>query len=306
MKELSRYRVNEWVALKPFIHRFRALRNKLLLFFYMRKKTNGCAEVIEKLRHSDEFIVVTIAFEQVEVIDWLAFFFNKNVDDGILLVADNSRDHAKASKIKEICLSYQVSYVRLPSNGTRHVNRSHSMAMEWVYRKLIKILDPDFFGFIDHDLIPVAQVGLKKKIQHQDFYGLLRPGGENHEDPDAWSLWAGYCFFNNAKLRKRGFSFMYDFSRGLDTGGGNYEKIYRNYSRDAIQFCPLYGNVLSVPELGQVREVQQIDEEWYHIGSVSYNNNIENKIDAIKCIRNALEQGLTWDDLVLEKMRSSW
>ena len=304
MKELSRYRFDEWLRLKPIVHRMRGVRNQVLMFFYLRKNTSALNDFVEKIRGSRKCAVVAIAFEQVEVIDWLIESFVKNVGDGFLLIADNSRDAAKAREIEKVCRHHTTPYLRLPKNRTRHVNRSHSMAMEWVYQRVIKTASPDFFGFIDHDLIPVVKVSLLSKLKDQDFYGLLRPGGKNDADPNAWSLWAGYCFFDNKKLNNLGFNFLYDFSRGLDTGGGNYESIYQNYTKKEIRFCPVYGLILSFPELGEVREVQQIDEEWYHIGSVSYNNNIKNKIDVINGVRAALSGGYAWGELISDKHRS--
>jgi hypothetical protein len=304
MKELGRYGLNEWLALTPIVHRMRGVRNRVLMFFYLRKGASAATEFAEKIRGSRKCAVVAIAFEQVEVIDWLIASFAQNVEDGFLLIADNSRDVGKAREIEKVCWHHRVPYLRLPKNKTRHVNRSHSMAMEWVYQRVIKVASPDFFGFIDHDLIPVVKVSLLSKLKDQDFYGLSRPGGKNDADPYAWSLWAGYCFFNNKKLNDFGFNFLYDFSRGLDTGGGNYERIYRNYIKKEIRFSPVYGLILSLPNLGEVREVQQIDEEWYHIGSVSYNNNIKNKIDVINGVRAALIGGYAWGELISDKHRS--
>lgn len=98
--------------------------------------------------------------------------------------------------------------------------------MEWLCHgfitELLKKIEPKVFGFIDHDLLPVKKINFNTsiKIQH-GFYGLYRA------KKGYWNLWAGYCFYSFNKVKSLPLNWLYDFSCYLDTGGRNWDPLYR-------------------------------------------------------------------------------
>jgi len=165
---------------------------------------------------------------------------SQNVENSTLVIIDNSTELDKRHQIKQICESSAIAYVSLPKSRTKHANRSHSMAMQWCYEHIVKPLQPEHFGFIDHDLIPLEPIDLKKTITGQAFYGVKWISNKT----DAWQLWAGYCFFDFDKLKNIEMNFMYDFASGLDTGGRNFEQIYQYYNPDTLKFDNSFLNIL--------------------------------------------------------------
>ncbi len=283
MKKLSTFSLIEWLLLKPLKVLLKEVRNDLLLCIYKRIPANGEEYFLSQVRSlSGENVISIVAFEQDEVLDWALSLIKKNLNGCHVLVFDNSRDISKREKIKNICRLRSVPYLSLPRNLTRHPNRSHGMAMTWIYDRIICQISPNWFGYLDHDMVPVRPVHLDKiVVEAQEFYGLLRAKS------GYWNLWAGYCFFNFKKVSGKPLNFLYDFSRSMDTGGRNWDCLYVNHDLQKLILAEQeYKNVtLSISE---VRSVQLIDENWVHIGSVSYNNNLDVKKDFYKKFINKL------------------
>lgn len=305
MRELYRYSSKDWLRFKPIIYWVRGLRNRIFLYWYVGNIPKEYNDFMGKNHHlKGKNIIIAISFEQPWVIRWLGEAAQKNILDAELIIFDNSMKLSSRASIRQACEDIGIPYFGLPKNPTSHVNRSHSLAMQWIYENFIVKIKPEIFAFIDHDLIPIKHVEIGRKINNQDFYGLLRPGGENEHDPRAWSLWAGYCIFKYNSVMNTHMNFMYDFSRGLDTGGGNYETLYRHYEKNQLKFPAVYDVQLNIEPFGIVSEIQQVDEEWYHIGSVGYNENMQSKEEYVKSIANTLANGSSWDDLVFSRSRS--
>lgn len=128
-----------------------------------------------------------------------------------------------------------------------------------------------FFGFIDHDLIPIKPTYPAAHLDTQPCYGLVNSGN------DCWNLWAGFCFFKYAFVRARHLNFLYDFSRGLDTGGRNWNPVYRHLSTTELAFANESFIEVSTLTNHRQRVVQCIDGAWMHIGGIGYNNNFNEK-----------------------------
>jgi hypothetical protein len=191
---------------------------------------------------------------------------NRNVSDMTVLVFDNSRDDSKRIEIEQVCKQNNAPYLALPRNSTRHVNRSHGMAMTWVYHNVVRAINPRIFGFIDHDLIPVRTVSVAHKLANQPVYGLLNEGKFGF-----WYLWAGYCFFDYVETQGKSINFLYDFSRDLDTGGRNWKSLYRDLDRRQLHVASAENVSMKVASIESPRLVQIVDGHWLHIGGISYN-----------------------------------
>jgi len=273
MRHITEFSSIEWLKLLPIQHVLKQVRNDAWLALYKNASTDKLSEFLTEHRNlANENIAAVIAFEQPWTVNWLLQMATRNLSDMTVMVFDNSRNDSKRLEIEQICKQSDAPYLALPPNPTRHVNRSHGMAMSWVYHNVVRAINPRIFGFIDHDLIPVRQVSIADKLKDQPVYGLLNQGRFGF-----WSLWAGYCFFNHAITRGKSINFLYDFSRDLDTGGRNWNSLYRHLDRQHLRVAISENVNMKVPSV-KTRPVQFIDEHWLHIGGMSYSNNAPEEV----------------------------
>jgi len=289
MRYLTEFSALEWLKLLPVQHALKQARNDAWLAVY---KKNRPAELSRFLANhvglADKNIALVIAFEQPWALNWLLRMARRNLSDTTVLVFDNSRSNSKRAEIELVCKQNNAPYLALPANPTRHVNRSHGMAMTWVYHNVVRALKPRIFGFIDHDLIPVRKVSIADKLTGQPVYGLLHVGKFGF-----WYLWAGYCFFDYAGTTAKSINFLYDFSRDLDTGGRNWNSLYRDLDRRQLRVASS-GNVsMKVASIENPRLVQFIDENWLHIGGISYSYNSPESIEFFRGLESAFNKDVS-------------
>ena len=214
--------------------------------------------------NSDVFLIC-IAFNNSKLIKKQIQLFKKNVSPNhILVIADNSSSKEKRGEIEKICQDEKIIYLNLPKNPRKQVNLSHSLALNWVYYNFILKTQPFGFGFIDHDIFPLERINIKNKLEHYDVYGLKQE--RKNKNLSIWYLWAGFCFYKTSfmKMHHPNFSSVvisnwYDHV-GLDTGGGNFEQIYK-YNIAKVLFAECSNKNINLGEL--------IDT-WYHIGKASF------------------------------------
>jgi|LWDU01.1.fsa_nt_gi hypothetical protein len=301
MRSFSSYSFSNWLKLQPIKYLIKYTRNRIVSNLYVAKKSQNTEHFLNECKDlKDKNILLVIAFEQPWVIEWLLKMSKKYVTDAVVLVFDNSRDKSKKGEIKKVCHTQNTLYLQLPENNTTHVNRSHSLAMQWIFENIVQAIQPKSFAYIDHDLIPVKKTSIAERLGNQDFYGWLKTGLVRR-NPDSWSLWAGYCIYDYDSVRNKKLYFMYDFPQGLDTGGGNYEVLYRNYNKDKMQFSNISIAEVQVPNIGLVRDIMLIDDNWYHIGSVGYNDNFVSKKDYCLSLSKLIDSGIEWDELVVSQ-----
>tara|TARA_B100000929_G_scaffold138745_1_gene109933 strand:- start:124 stop:996 length:873 start_codon:yes stop_codon:yes gene_type:complete len=282
MRKLNRYTAIEYLKLSPLKDVLKQCRNDIWQFFFCLKKPEG----FESFLQEQEFlkgknIAIIIAFEQPWALSWLLTMAVINQPDFHFIVFDNSQFQDKRSELKQVCLRHGTPYLGLPKLKTRHVNRSHGMAMTWVYRNFVSAICPSVFGFVDHDLIPVSTSGILDEVKRQSIYGVL-----NKSDM-AWNLWAGFCFYDYAFVSGKNLNFLYDFSNGLDTGGRNNKYLYSKCDMSNLEYSPDELYLLNVDESNR-RGVQLIDRSWVHIGSISYNDNLAPKKKFFEALEYAL------------------
>ncbi len=272
MKNLKFFSLSEWIVLEPLRAFLKQLRNDLLLTGYKNRKAKYEDQFIHDNQHlSGQNILVVIAFEQPQVLEWLFQLSKKNLKDFHLLVFDNSKNNLQKNLVKEICKKNSIPYLELPDSFARHPNRSHGLAMTWVFHRIIKKIQPLIFGYLDHDMYPIKPVNLSELIpSNQDFYGLL------NDSPDYWNLWAGYCFFRFSAVSNKPLNFLYDFSRGVDTGGRNWPHLYYAHNKSLVKFASIRIPLLTFAD-GVQSKIQLIDEVWVHVGGVSYGDHLELK-----------------------------
>jgi hypothetical protein len=292
MKKISEHSFLELLRLEPIRAILKQIRNDVLLFLYKKKSVKNEALFIAELKkYKDKNLLVVIAFEQPKVLEWLFSLSKRNLRDFQLVIFDNSRDVASRARISQVCQIYNVPYLGLPFNYSHHPNRSHGMAMTWVFHRIIKRIEPSWFGFLDHDMYPVRPVSIESLIPVNQFtYGLI------NDAPRYWNLWAGYCFFKCAHVSGLPLNFLYDFSRGIDTGGRNWPYLYASMNKSLQQFATVSYESLKFG-LNSSANIQLVDNAWIHVGGVGYGDNYQMKQALHASIVQHLLAGLSFVDL---------
>lgn len=296
MRKLKNYKKHELLQGQVIIDAFKQVRNDIYLSIYCHLKPKNYNDALSNIKNenSSKNLVISIAFERPETIELLTSNTNKYFQETLLIIADNSYSPQAKNKIKQICNKAGVPYISLPKNPTKHANRSHGMAMQWSYENIIKVIKPNLFAFIDHDLIPAKPFNLKKTLKDQPFYGVL---WKSEKVADIWQLWAGYCLFNYQEMTQYKLNFLYDFSNGLDTGGRNYHALYQHFNECKLRFS---SNILtnfndtSLPKQFNNNQMQIIDNCWVHMGGAGHLEGFDNRYTVFKQQMHALSQQPNW------------
>ncbi|MBX9296461.1 hypothetical protein K5M33_00770 [Chromobacterium vaccinii] len=291
MRNLSDFGMMEWLRLLPCHDALKQWRNDAWQAAYITKRAEGQERLVSELRQQKGALGLVVAFEQPWALNWQLTLASRNIPDTTMVVFDNSRRPEMRRQIAQVCLDRQVPYLALPPNPTRHVNRSHGFAMSWIYHNVVKPAAPSSFAFIDHDMIPVAPNRLLSNLDGQVVYGLP------NDSLWGWHLWAGYCAFDFDYASRRTVNFLYDFSNGLDTGGRNWRSLYRELDASTLRMAKHRMREIIDPVSGHPFTIQVIDDCWYHIGSISYNNGFESQFELCQHLEAELAAGRPWAEL---------
>jgi hypothetical protein len=221
-RRLSEYDRDDWFRLRPLTHRLKTVRYRIINRLYARRPAHegDVASLEGRLRGRN--VLVTVAFDDPEAILWQSRLVQRYVPNALYLVADNSASETQAAAIAATAHVRDIPYVRLPVNPWRGPSRSHGLALNWIWRNVIRLGQPHAFGFIDDDIFPTAPSDPFAPLATQDFYGVVRTVGLR------WFLWAGYCMFRFDRVKDLPLDFGQDWFAGLDTGGGNWDVLYRH------------------------------------------------------------------------------
>lgn len=301
MLNFRNFKFVDWMMFKPLNFLFKQIRNDVWLKSYVNRKPKELQGFLEKTKSLKKAnLIVVVAFEQPWALNWLLSMANKNISDATVLVFDNSRNLLLREEIEAVCATNHVLYFSLPINNTRHVNRSHGMAMSWIFENVVKEIEPRTFAFVDHDLIPVSRIDFASILGTQPFFGRL--GGR---DPSKyWSLWAGFCIFKYDFLKGKKINFLYDFSRGLDTGGRNWDSLYSHFDKNGIRFAGRTYKNFYFPGFEDGASVEFIDDKWVHIGGVTYKQEMKSKLVFFEAFASRMEQFKDWEDFSKESCKS--
>jgi hypothetical protein len=182
-----------------------------------------------------------------------------------LLVMDNSTRATARQAHASICDKYSVRYFALPYNPEWSPNRSHGIAMNWIWRNICRWLEPDLVGWIDHDCFPTCPIDLPRLIGDRVAYGSFRASPTT---AGAFYLWAGYCFFRHSAAASRTIDFKPRIDLGLDTGGGNWPNFLRHLPDDQLGRALRDRTVIACD--GMTLERTTFDQCFLHVGGASY------------------------------------
>jgi len=272
MRDLADYRRDEWMTGVPLIHRIRRLRNRLVDRVYRRRTAPGQAEVVARIAAAPGPVAVTVAFNMPEAIVFLADTMARFVPATLLVVCDNSSDPVRRAEIAAVCAARDLPYLPLPPSpykGGRNGSRSHAVALNWILASLIRPAAPTVFAFLDHDLIPLAPADLAARVADQPCYGMRRQAEDRPAGPGApWYLWPGYCVFRFEAVKDLPLDFGTDTPLGLDTGGQNWDVLYRRLPPDLAEARRRRVH-LDDAETGESEHFLLADT-WLHVGGAGH------------------------------------
>lgn len=229
-----------------------------------------------------DLLIITIAFNNVDVIKSQNFYLKKYLkDDFKYLIVDNSTNKEISLDIYNYCNLNNIYYTKIPENiFETNPSKSHGAALNWTYNNIIKENKPLFFGFLDHDIFPFRETNIISYLK-EGVFGLIQ------EKNDKWYLWPGFCFYEYSKIQKYKLDFMP--CTGLDTGGKNYYSLYKKiYKEKIIRINQLYINIKNKniePFVKEPNETIEILNDWVHLMKTTNWDNTFNdkstKIDKI-------------------------
>jgi hypothetical protein len=230
------YKMKDWMRFRPILHRMKTMRYRALdrKFRALPPRAGDLQAIGSSLKGRK--ILIAVAFEDPQMIAWQAPLVRLYVPDALYIVADNTPDDAKAAAIQEVARSFEVPYVRLPRNPTNSASRSHGLALNWIWHNLVRPHEPAMFGLLDDDMFPTVHTDPFAPLANQDFFGVVRPGVATSivDAGGRWFLWAGFSMFRFDAVRHKPLDFSQDWFLGLDTGGANWEVLYRHVDRSHI------------------------------------------------------------------------
>jgi glycosyltransferase involved in cell wall biosynthesis len=298
MRDVGAYSVSELLACRPLVDQFKYVRNQAVERFYRSTGAEARDKFFAKRPHGvGRTVAVTIAFNTPWVIELFLRAAKLNLPDTAIIVADNSTDAAARVEISRLCDVHGADYVGLPRNPERHPNRSHGIAMNWVYYNLVKPLGPDVFAFLDHDLFALSPFDLATAVAQQPVYGRYKLNPKER----AWSLWAGYAVFDNAAIKERKLDFGYDRPFNLDTGGNNWLRLYRFLDDRAMRFARIRTTWFRDPADMSIHGGIMFDS-FLHVVGASYGakGRDARRVAFFQHLIGEIEAGRQWEDFVTD------
>lgn len=182
--------------------------------------------------------LITISFDNVFVVEQQIRLIKRHITDRnyIHIVADNSTNTANRQAIKELCHRKQTGYIGLPYNFFQTTmyrpSYAHGLCMTWLYYNVVRRIEPRIFGFLDHDMFPLADCSITDKCGDRNFWGKLVDRTPSNSQERLWYLWAGFCFFRFERIDKMNPSFFPAKVNGvyLDTAGSLFRTLYRYHN----------------------------------------------------------------------------
>jgi hypothetical protein len=250
--------VEDWARLRPVLGLYKIALRRVIGRAYMFKAAPDRA-ALRDVCHAlgNRPLAVTIAFNTVWMLKWQLRFGQLHLHGADRLLADNSSDPKASAEIELLCREAGAHYLKLPFNRfslgrPKDASLSHAAALNWVWRHVVLPTRPPIIAILDHDLIPLRKVDFSSKIEDQPFYGIKMPGARF-----GWQVWPGYAVFDGSLIDRYRFDFSAGVRAGLDTGGANWNQLYRHFDDTKLRFANPSGDVI-----GRF-------EEWWHVGNAS-------------------------------------
>jgi hypothetical protein len=258
-RTLPEYSLREWRRLRPLVDRYKHARYQAWSAILVRRPPAGGDLHRAIAAAKGARVIVSVAFRDPDKIDLQAELVRRFVPGCVYMVADNSGDSSISAAVARTARRWDVPYVRLPDSPWVGLEggRGHGLAMNWMWRHLLRQARPAAFGFIDHDIYPTRPTDPFAPLAGYPVAGLV------FNRPPRWQLWAGFCFFRFDAVEHRRLDFCRDFLAGLDTGGGNWPRLYRHLDRSRV-VAPPYRVEAVLPGHGDDECAVEWIGDWLH------------------------------------------
>lgn len=251
------------------------------------------------LRDAPDFVIVVVAFNDYDLIEvQLDLLTISSQHKFLCLVADNSSDYSASPFIKKVAEDRGAAYVRLPRNlysnsrGAAKPGRgslSHSVALDWVWKRVLRIANPKYVALLDHDVFPTNSFDVRDILANRVAAGAPRFGSGR------WTLWPGLSFFRYPELRRYRITFLP--SGDLDSGAGLWQSFLSKIPQDRVRL--MERRLLEIDEGAHPakREIEIIDKTWLHLGDGSGWFDGVSKVDELIL---KLDEGFAFPEAVRE------
>lgn len=223
---------------------------------------------------ANETDIYVLSFNNAMFVEYQIRTLRKFYKDGhnLIIVDNNNWMHPEASEqVKQICQYEGVTYLKAPDNYYQSADKfDPSMklgtTMNWIYQQCIKKRQRKYFGFLDHDCFLINNFELAYKLDHQGMYGKIV-----YNDP-AWNLHVTANFFKYDFVKHLDLDFRASWKYNLDTGGANYDMLYKNYNpvdyefhKESFRFAKE-----DVNRKDSVQHYELMNNVWYHMCASSH------------------------------------
>ena len=234
-----------------------ALRDQVRLYRYYRQAPVYASIARGDVQPAGLLDLATISFNNPLVVHYQAKLLRKYLRDRYAYtVFDNSPPGPRRQTIRECCARDGIDYVELPHNPfAGNPSKDHGAALNWVCRRHFAARALPYLGFLDHDIFPCRATSIVDRLKGRGMFGRIDERG------DRWYLWPGFCFFSRTAIRPERLNFLP--IPGLDTGGGNWTKIYARTDRSSLP--PVETTLENLREGGDKQSdmIERVDD-WLH------------------------------------------
>ncbi len=164
--------------------------------------------------------------------------FLAGTDFDIIIVDTNSHVNQEVSqKTRELCMAEEVSYVKLPHSKFQDMglfSDKLGVDMTWIWRNLVKLRQPKYFGYLDQDCFLIKPIWgyLKNYLDEKGMYGRAFPSNEDNFPKEYWLVHIMQNFFKYDFVKNIDLDFRPYGKLGLDTGGCNYLTLFKDHRRE--------------------------------------------------------------------------
>jgi hypothetical protein len=243
---------------------------------YFATSPDECPSYFYSTTREHETDVYVIAFNNLFLAQYqirtLRKFFQSPFN--LILVDNNNWLHADESRsLLQLCIDERVTYLKAPDNyyqRPEHFDPTMKLGttMNWLYVNCVQARRPKYFGFLDQDCFLVRDLDLRPWLDVWGMYGKV----VRSQIDEAWTLHVTVNFYRLDFLGLRLLDFRASYPHQLDTGGANYDILYKDFRPEdyEIEHHSVRFAEQDVNRKDSVQHYEIIEGGWYHMCASSH------------------------------------